>query len=322
VDKHFCTEGTLARQSAARNIEINAVTGYHLNVFEATVAPTPKSRPSGFLGRVKSLFKCMLPSSRNSKKNTQPPAANSNSNNLVSPLGLALRWRIKQTSIDALMAEGNPTTPHMVVTGNSLRGPHQQYTDLVRASLTAEPGSRPANSFPHNNSNDSSSSSSSNNDEKPVAAPSSSWSSSSSSSSPSPSPSPCRCAENEAHVAEFLRADHDRIALSFFAVHCAYSFPLTGEEKDEVAFVDKAMDAWAEEKEQVRGGIASPAAMWKASRDEADILGTGTGSMHLFRWQHAFAESKGRLGWLLQKSLNAAELMPLKAVMPGEGGDS
>jgi hypothetical protein len=295
----------------------DAVTGYHLNVFEATVAPTPKPRPSGFLGRVKSLFKCMLPSSRISKKNAQPPAVNnsSNSNNLESPLGLALRWRIKQTSIDALMAEGDPTTPHMVVTGNSLRGAHQQYTDLVRASLIAEPGSRPANSFPHNSNN---SSSSSNNEEKPTAAPSSSWSSSSSSSSPSP----CRCAENEAHVNEFLRADHDRIALSFFAVHCAYSFPLMGEEKDEVAFVDKAMDSWAEEKEQVRGGVASPAAMWKASRDEADILGTGTGSMHLFRWQHAFAESKGRLGWLLQRSLNAAELMPLKAVMPGEGGDS
>ncbi|KAH6853952.1 hypothetical protein B0I37DRAFT_401031 [Chaetomium sp. MPI-CAGE-AT-0009] len=273
VDKHFCTEG------------------YHLNVFEASVAPTPKPRPSGLLGRVKSLFKCLLPKSRN--KNNQPPATNSNS--VESPLGLALRWRIKQTSIEALMAEGEPTTPHMVVTGNSLRGPHQKYTDLVRTSLTAEPGNRPANSFPHGSSNG----------EKPAA-----------------SSSPCRCAENEAHVEEFLRADHDRIALSFFAVHCAYSFPLTGEEKDEVAFVNKAMDAWAEKKEQVREGVASPAALWKASRDEADILGTGTGSMHLFRWQHAFAESKGRLGWMLQRSLNAAELMPLKAVMPGEDGDS
>ena len=283
--------------------------GYHLNVFEATVAPA-KPRPSGFLGRVKSLFKCMLPSRRNSKKNTQPPATDNNTNNLESPLGLALRWHIKQTSINALMAEGDPTTPHMVVTGNSLRGSHQKYTDLVRESLTAEPGSRPANSFPHNSNNRHNSSSS--HGEKPAPAPSTS----------SPSPSPCRCAENEAHVNEFLRADHDRIALSFFAVHCAYSFPLTGEEKDEVAFVDKAMDSWAEEKEQVRGGVASPAAMWKASRDEADILGTGTGSMHLFRWQHAFAESKGRLGWLLERSLNAAELMPLKAVMPGEDGDS
>ncbi|KAH6650546.1 hypothetical protein F5144DRAFT_556487 [Chaetomium tenue] len=279
VDKHFCTNG------------------YHINVFEATVAPTPKPRPSGFLGRAKSLFKCLLPNIRSSKKNNQPPVANSNS--LESPLGLALRWRIKQTSIDALKAEGDPTTPHMVVTGNSLRGPHQQYTDLVRESLSAEPGSRPANSFPHNTSS---------NSEKPATASSSS--------------SPCRCAENEAHVGEFLRADHDRIALSFFAVHCAYSFPLTGEEKDEVAFVDKAMDAWAEEKEQVHGDVASPAALWKASRDEADTLGTGTGSMHLFRWQHAFAESKGRLGWLLERSLNAAELMPLKAVMPGEDGDS
>lgn len=188
------------------------------------------------------------------------------------------------------MAEGNPTTPHMVVTGNSLRGSHEQYTELVKTSL-CDPATRPANSLPHTNN---------------IGSPRRTVQKKNTS---------CLCAENEAHVAEFLRADHDRIALSFFAVHCAYSFPLMSGE-DEVTFVENTMDAWAGAKEQMRMGVRSPAAMWRASRDEADALGTGTGSMHLFRWQHAFAESKGRLGWLLQRSLEEAALMPLKAVLP------
>jgi hypothetical protein len=206
------------------------------------------------------------------------------------PLCPPQRWRIKRTSINALLAAGDPTTPHMVVTGNSLRGSHGEYTALVRESLITEPGSRPANTLPYDGGS-------------------------------STEKTPCRCDENESHVAEFLRADHDRIALAFFAVHCAYSFPLASGE-DEVAFVERMMDAWAGEKEQVqRGGVvasSSLAELWRASRDEADRLGTGAGSMHVFRWQHAFAESRGRLGWLLGRSLAAAALMPLKAVLPGE----
>ncbi|KAK4154822.1 hypothetical protein C8A00DRAFT_32417 [Chaetomidium leptoderma] len=239
----------------------------------------------------------MLPIRSKPKRSTTTTTITEESPQNNPGLGPALHWRLKRTSIDALLAEGGdgPTIPHVVVTGNSLRGSHRQYTDLVKASLLLSGDSssgsssspRPANTLPHHTTGEKK-----NLKKKKNGEPSSSSSSSPSSSS---------CAENETHVGEFLRADHDRLARACFAAHCAYLFPLAGAGADGVAFVETAMDAWAGDKERVRAGVtSSPAAMWRASRAEADTLGTGTESMHLFRWQHVCSESKGRLGWLLE----------------------
>ncbi|KAL1867537.1 hypothetical protein VTK73DRAFT_4140 [Phialemonium thermophilum] len=254
VDRHFCPHG------------------YHVNVFEASIEVAKNSKSSTLL---ELLAQCLF--RVKSRLDAQPAAHQT-------PLGLALQWRISTLSIDALIAQNEPTTPRLVVMGNSLRGAHKDYTDILQESIRA--GDRRCRSLPH---------------------------------VPPPGQT---CEDNDSHVRQFVQADHDRIALAFFAVHPAYSFQLDADE-DEITFVEKKMDSWetAHQDNRGKGGSRALARLWRASREEADLLGVGTESMHLFRWQHAFAESKGRLGKLLARSLEEADLMPLKSPATCDGAE-
>jgi hypothetical protein len=120
------------------------------------------------------------------------------------------------------------------------------------------------------------------------------------------------CQQNEAHIRDFLAASHDRLALSTFAVHPSYPFPLASGE-EETKFVESALDVWdAENFGYVE--VQNQKEMWRASREEADRLGSGRENMRVFRWQHVSVETKGSLGRLLERSLDKADLLPLKAM--------
>lgn len=140
------------------------------------------------------------------------------------------------------------------------------------------------------------------------------------------------CVENEAHVEEFLSADHDRLALSFFASHDSYAFPVSdtertvsetagignGSQDTETAFVGNRMDLWAQTAAS-RGDFAAAECArtlkesWMTSRTEADEMGTGHGGMHTFTWQHALLETKARVAKRIERWMEIGELMPLHA---------
>ncbi|GME64801.1 uncharacterized protein BDR25DRAFT_386983 [Neofusicoccum parvum] len=140
------------------------------------------------------------------------------------------------------------------------------------------------------------------------------------------------CVENDAHVEDFLAADHDRLALAFFASHRAYAFPVAekgradgggGAVDAETAFVERRMDGWAEAVGVEAGAAAAASARglkesWRVSRDEADAVGTGAGGMQTFAWQHALLESKARVARRIQRWMEIGELMPLHAPVEGK----
>ncbi|KAK7949414.1 uncharacterized protein PG986_010300 [Apiospora aurea] len=185
-------------------------------------------------------------------------------------------WRIRQTSLEGPMGLSDPTTPHMVVMGNSIDGSYKAYTDLVYSSLRDE--TKPQRTREHRETEEGHHHGGAG-----------------------------HCVANEEHVEVFLRADHDKLALSFFAIHPAYAFPLGKGEEDVDRFIqDKASD-WS--------ALHGPQLwrLWQECRADADQVGTGEGYMGTFRWQHAFLESKGRLGALLRRAQMEEDLMPLKA---------
>jgi hypothetical protein len=109
------------------------------------------------------------------------------------------------------------------------------------------------------------------------------------------------CIDNKAHTARVLSADHDRLALSFFALHKAYAFPVPSTHcKDKIAFVEQCIETWVEDAsadEESKGSVAAASSKksWRLSREEADAMGTGNGNMRTFAWQHAFLETRGRV---------------------------
>lgn len=110
------------------------------------------------------------------------------------------------------------------------------------------------------------------------------------------------CEENAAHIQDFLSANHDRLARSFFAAHKSYSFPLANSQ-DETDFVGSIMDEeWPGLREQ-----------WLASRMELAKLGGGEESLHIFGWQHMFVETKERVAHKLKVWMENGDLMPLSA---------
>jgi hypothetical protein len=128
------------------------------------------------------------------------------------------------------------------------------------------------------------------------------------------------CIDNEAHTSRVLSADHDRLALSFFALHKAYAFPVSSTDckDDEIAFVEQCIERWvedtcADEESEVSTVAASLKKSWRVSREEADAMGTGGGDMRTFAWQHAFLETKGRIARQLQEWIESSDLMPLNA---------
>lgn len=113
------------------------------------------------------------------------------------------------------------------------------------------------------------------------------------------------CDDNEAHIAKFLDHDHDRLTLAFFARHRHYTFDLysskTGtnvaDEREEVA----------EQMERVFPGLAE---QWSISDQEADAMGTAGESLHMFAWQHAFTETKGRIAELVSTAKDTLPISP------------
>ncbi|KAK8086008.1 hypothetical protein PG994_000982 [Apiospora phragmitis] len=183
-------------------------------------------------------------------------------------------WRIQKTSVEQIMALSDPATPHMVVMGNSIvDGSYKTYTDLVYASLRDGDGTKTRRACEHEGGHEEGAS---------------------------------HCAANQAHVEAFLRADHDRLALSFFAIHPAYALPLSPGEHVDHFIRDKASD-WSPPHGTELWRL------WEQCRADADRVGTGEENMGTFRWQHAFLESKGRLGALLRQAQREDDLMPLKA---------
>ncbi|KAH8706936.1 hypothetical protein GQ44DRAFT_629403 [Phaeosphaeriaceae sp. PMI808] len=101
------------------------------------------------------------------------------------------------------------------------------------------------------------------------------------------------CANNIEHCNTMLAADQDRVTLALFADHKHYAFPLSGEEANvhEDDVVKRVMD-------EVIPGLSQ---QWRASKDEARILGTGP-SLRTFMWQHVALESPARFLRLLDKT--------------------
>ncbi|KAL1616952.1 hypothetical protein SLS56_011219 [Neofusicoccum ribis] len=200
------------------------------------------------------------------------------------PLGQAVAWTVKRTSLADLVADADSTSPHLVIMGNSVSGGHAEY--MRRFAAGARPHVCAAGS---------------------------------------------PCAENDAHVEDFLAADHDRLALAFFASHKAYAFPVSekgragggGAVDPETVFVERRMDGWAEAVGVEAGAAAAARARrlkesWRISRDEADAMGTGPGGMQTFAWQHALLESKARVARRIQRWMEIGELMPLHAPVEGK----
>ncbi|GES57728.1 hypothetical protein ATEIFO6365_0001101700 [Aspergillus terreus] len=113
------------------------------------------------------------------------------------------------------------------------------------------------------------------------------------------------CDDNEAHIAKFLVHDHDRLALSFFARHRHYTFDLNSSKTS--IDVPGEREEVAEQMEQVFPGLAE---QWSISDQEAEAMGTSGGSLHMFAWQHAFTETKGRIAELVS---TAKDTLPISA---------
>jgi hypothetical protein len=190
------------------------------------------------------------------------------------PLGLAVPWTISQISLDDLINNSDSITPHIVIMGNSISGGHEEY--MQRFANKARPHECNAES---------------------------------------------PCMENKTHIAEFLSADHDRLALSFFASHKAYAFPVTPVENDlsEISFVEQRMRTWASASSTIHDNASisetaeSLTSSWRISSAEVDAMGTGSGNMRIFAWQHAFLETGGRVAERIEKWVKRGDLMPLHA---------
>ena len=148
------------------------------------------------------------------------------------------------------------------------------------------------------------------------------------------------CTENEDHVEQFLSADHDRLALAFFASHDSYAFPVSdaegtasetarvshGPQDTETAYVGNRIDLWAHIAASRGDFTAAECARtlkesWMTSRREADEMGTGHGGMHTFTWQHALLETKARVAKRIQRWMDIGDLMPLHAPVGIRRGD-
>ena len=185
-------------------------------------------------------------------------------------------WEIQPSTLHDLMAGNNQSQPHLVVMGNSLKGSYDDYAALL-ASLPSEK-ERSKRTFPHQ-----------------------------------PSPKE-KCPHNEQHVRQFLSADQDRVAQTTFAIHPAYPFPLPGN-VNEIEHMQKCLESW--EADHVTETEHTPGLFeeWQSLRGEADVLGSGAANMGCFKWQHVYLETPGRLGKMLQQSLEEADLMPLRAAV-------
>ncbi|KAL5357894.1 hypothetical protein BJX96DRAFT_145517 [Aspergillus floccosus] len=113
------------------------------------------------------------------------------------------------------------------------------------------------------------------------------------------------CDENENHVANFLAGDLDRLSLAFFARHRHYTFDLNSVGDDDEILHERMVVAGHMDK--VFPELAN---QWRISDGEADEIGVAGTSLHMFAWQHAFVETKGRIAALISE---ATHTMPISA---------
>ncbi|ORX94547.1 hypothetical protein BCR34DRAFT_499185 [Clohesyomyces aquaticus] len=197
------------------------------------------------------------------------------------PLGLQVTWKVTKTSLESLIDDSDTIQPHIVIMGNSINGGHNEYMQRFAKKVRVHDSPR----------------------ENP-------------------------CTDNEMHIQALLAADHDRLALSFFATHKAYAFLVpganhgNGNENDndhsETAFVDQGIDMWASSagiyaSDMSRENATTLKESWRTSKGESDAMGTGAGGMHIFAWQHAFLETKGRVARRIKKWAEVGDMMPLHA---------
>ncbi|TQV92663.1 hypothetical protein IF1G_08587 [Cordyceps javanica] len=124
------------------------------------------------------------------------------------------------------------------------------------------------------------------------------------------------CADNEEHVARFLAHDPDRLALSFFGHHRHYTFDSSGKEQQNGASVAADNERVAECMDRAFPSLAE---CWATSHGEADKVGTAGASLHMFAWQHCFAETKGRIARLVY---DAKDTLPISAPLSRLGAKS
>ncbi|OAA71655.1 hypothetical protein LEL_08890 [Akanthomyces lecanii RCEF 1005] len=125
------------------------------------------------------------------------------------------------------------------------------------------------------------------------------------------------CAENKAHVESFLAHDPDRLALAFFGHHRHYTFDSSGKEDCKgPASVEADNKTVAGHMDRAFPGLADS---WSASHEEAADVGTAGASLHMFAWQHCFAETKGRIARLVY---DAKDTLPISAPLSRLGAMS
>ncbi len=125
------------------------------------------------------------------------------------------------------------------------------------------------------------------------------------------------CAENEAHVESFLAHDPDRLALAFFGHHRHYTFDSSGKEDCKgPASVEADNKTVAGYMDRAFPGLVDS---WSASHEEAADVGTAGASLHMFAWQHCFAETKGRIARLVY---DAKDTLPISAPLSRLGAMS
>ena len=122
------------------------------------------------------------------------------------------------------------------------------------------------------------------------------------------------CAYNVEHNRVLQSADHDRLALAFFAAHKFYAFPLmSGTPESE--FVEGCMDAFDESQSVASSELKdlSIKESWHKSSEEVDALGAGHGNMRVFNIQHMALETKARIAKIVESAERDEYLLPLCA---------
>jgi hypothetical protein len=124
------------------------------------------------------------------------------------------------------------------------------------------------------------------------------------------------CSFNAAHRREFEETDHDRLTLAFFAAHKSYAFPLASRQPEQ-DFVEECMQGFDERDSSLRAtGSVTLSESWRLSREDAEEMGSGHGSLRTFALQHMALETKERIARMVQVSEEEGSLLPLRADVP------
>lgn len=124
------------------------------------------------------------------------------------------------------------------------------------------------------------------------------------------------CSFNAAHRRVFEETDHDRLTLAFFAAHKSYAFPLASGQPEQ-DFVEECIKGFDEQHAQLRAtGSVTLSESWHRSREDAEEMGSGHGSLRVFALQHMALETKERIARMVQANEEEGSLLPLGADVP------